>query len=144
MGLFDKIKKKDNEVSQKNENEVVTQVAEGVGTEAPVEGSQTIMTEVSVDNNPFVEEITPVEESQVAPQPEGPSFDNIFNATPGDLIMPESAPVVEVQPQQDLQIENVNNEVGQSKLVNVIRDYAARNVSVEAAMKNVVEYIKVG
>lgn len=114
MGLFDKIKKKDNEVSQKNENEVVTQVAEGVGTEAPVEGSQTIMTEVSVDNNPFVEEITPVEESQVAPQPEGPSFDNIFNATPGDLIMPESAPVVEVQPQQDLQIENVNNEVGQS------------------------------
>lgn len=114
MGLFDKIKKKDNEVSQKNENEVVTQVAEGVGTEAPVEGSQTIMTEVSVDNNPFVEEITPVEESQVAPQPEGPSFDNIFNATPGDLIMPESAPVVEVQPQQDLQIENVNNKVGQS------------------------------
>ncbi len=38
----------------------------------------------------------------------------------------------------------VSNEVGQSKLVNVIRDYAARNVSVEAAMKNVVEYIKVG
>lgn len=91
MGLFDKIKKKESEEVQTPQVEETVENVAQVASEPiqPVEGNQAVVTEVSVDNNPFVEEVTPVEEVvQTSEENPTPSFDNIFNATPGDLVMP--------------------------------------------------------
>ena len=114
MGLFDKFKKKKEDdangslmvTEQENIVEAAPQVAEAP---APVEGNQATVSEVSVDSNPFVEE-TPVVEEVKEVTPEAPSFDNIFNADPGSLIMPElsSSTPAEVQPVDEMQIQNVN------------------------------------
>lgn len=103
MGLFDKVKKKENA-------EVEAQPVEQVESaqEVVVEnGNQSVASEVSVDNNPFVEEATPVEDVSNNPTENVPSFDNIFNATPGDLVMPESAPDSTEQHAADSQINTL-------------------------------------
>lgn len=97
MGLFDKVKKKENaEVQAQPAAEQIENsqavVAENV--------NQSAVAEVSVDNNPFVEEVTPVEETSSNPTENVPSFDNIFNATPGDLVMPVEVPESETQTAQ--------------------------------------------
>lgn len=113
MGLFDKIKKKESEEVQTPQVQETVEATAQVASEPTqqVEGNQAVVTEVSVDNNPFVEEVTPVEEVvQTSTENPTPSFDNIFNATPGDLVMPtEEAEQIVVQSESTA----VNSEMPQ-------------------------------
>lgn len=97
MGLFDKVKKKEN--AEVQEQPVAEQIENSQAVVAE-NVNQSAVAEVSVDNNPFVEEVTPVEETSSNPTENVPSFDNIFNATPGDLVMPVEVPESETQTAQ--------------------------------------------
>lgn len=114
MGLFDKFKKKENvnNVPVPPQSEPLEQNV--VPSSPDTESNQAIAVTVSPDSNPFVE-TTPQEEVPNVEQQQVPTFDNMFNATPGDLIMPENTnPVVEEQQIPEMQIQNVEvNEAGE-------------------------------
>ena len=116
MGLFDKFKKKndDNAVPTPPQSEPVI-ANEGVTMpETSEAGNQAMAVAVGPDSNPFVETTSnPVPTETAEAAPEVPTLDNMFNAEPGDLIMPES-PAVQEEPVVDMQIQNVEvNEAGE-------------------------------
>lgn len=105
MGLFDKKGKKAKQ-DQTPENEVAVQqnVAQGV-TEQPVQQvvetppavASSELSPVNIDNNPFVEAPMPVAETPVQEVTPQVNLEDIFNATPDDLIMSTPQPTENVQ-----------------------------------------------
>ena len=139
MGLFDKFKKKEEKqetvITPQVNNEMVAESNNlGQNVVAQIEQSYNVAEEVpTLPENQFVDNSTPVVEQPAVentqPQPNVPSFDNIFNATPADLIptqvetytpeqisetvlatgaqVEESKPIVEQQIALDVNIEDV-------------------------------------
>ena len=139
MGLFDKFKKKEEKqetvITPQVNNEMVAESNNlGQNVVAQIEQSYNVAEEVpTLPENQFVDNSTPVVEQPAVentqPQPNVPSFDNIFNAKPADLIptqvetytpeqisetvlatgaqVEESKPIVEQQIALDVNIEDV-------------------------------------
>ena len=139
MGLFDKFKKKEEKqetvITPQVNNEMVAESNNlGQNVVTQIEQSYNVAEEVpTLPENQFVDNSTPVVEQPAVgntqPQPNVPSFDNIFNATPADLIptqvetytpeqisetvlatgaqVEESKPIVEQQIALDVNIEDV-------------------------------------